>query len=152
MSFCVQRSHFYSVLLRDVKRMVMVFFVVEYFNQRTHDCACVRMVENDWKSSKIIKNLLFSVCVWEAWNTQLPVLVWGKEDWRTDASKQTQSYDIVKIVVSLGGFSLILFCFNSAWRSTPNFSCYLSSSDIIVAQKVPNEIVSKCSVGGAYIC
>ena len=36
------------------------------FDQPTHVCACVRMVENDKKRSKTIKNILFSSCVREA--------------------------------------------------------------------------------------
>ena len=40
-------------------------FVV-YFYQQMHACACVRMVENDKKRSKIIQNILFSSCVGEA--------------------------------------------------------------------------------------
>ena len=34
---------------------------VVYFDQRTHACACVRMVENDKKHSKIIKKSYTSV-------------------------------------------------------------------------------------------
>ena len=32
---------------------------VVYFDQQTHDCACIRMVENDGKHSKIIKSTFF---------------------------------------------------------------------------------------------
>ena len=40
--------------------------VVVYFNQRMHACACVRMVENDRKLSKIMKKVPFLSCVREA--------------------------------------------------------------------------------------
>ena len=40
-------------------------FVV-YFDQRTHGCACIHMVENDKKCSKFIKTYFISSCVLEA--------------------------------------------------------------------------------------
>ena len=40
---------------------------VVYFDQRTHACACVRMVENDQKHSKMSKKVPFSSCVREAY-------------------------------------------------------------------------------------
>ena len=36
------------------------------FDQQLNACACFCMVENDEKRFKIIKNILFSSCVWEA--------------------------------------------------------------------------------------
>ena len=39
---------------------------VVYFNQQTHTCACVRMVKNDKKHSKMSKKVLFSSCAREA--------------------------------------------------------------------------------------
>ena len=40
-------------------------FVV-YFDQRTHACACVRMVENDKKHKKMMKKVPFGSCTREA--------------------------------------------------------------------------------------
>ena len=38
-----------------------------YFDQQTHACACIGMVDNNNKKrSKIIKNILFSSCIWGA--------------------------------------------------------------------------------------
>ena len=41
-----------------------IFFV--YFDQQTHACACVRMVENDKKHSKMMKKVLFLLFAREA--------------------------------------------------------------------------------------
>ena len=35
------------------------FSLVVYFDQQTHACACIRMVENDQKHSKMSKKYLF---------------------------------------------------------------------------------------------
>ena len=40
-------------------------FVV-YFDQQSHACACVRMVENDHKHKKMMKKVYFPSCVQEA--------------------------------------------------------------------------------------
>ena len=40
--------------------------IVVYFNQQTHACTCVRMVENDQKHSKMSKKVPFSSCAREA--------------------------------------------------------------------------------------
>ena len=40
--------------------------IVVYFDQQTHACTCICMVENDKKRLKMIKNILFSSCVREA--------------------------------------------------------------------------------------
>ena len=37
-----------------------------YFDQQTHACACVRMVENDKKHSKMMKKVLFLLFAREA--------------------------------------------------------------------------------------
>ena len=46
--------------------VVRLSLLVVYFGQQSHACACVRMVINDRKRFKIIKNILFSSCAWEA--------------------------------------------------------------------------------------
>ena len=40
---------------------------VVYFDQRTHACACVRMVENDQNHCKMSEKVPFSSCVREAY-------------------------------------------------------------------------------------
>ena len=40
--------------------------IVVYFDQQTHACACVRMVENDQKHKKIMKKVPFCSCTPEA--------------------------------------------------------------------------------------
>ena len=40
---------------------------VVYFDQPTHACACVRMVENDQNHSKMTKKVPFLSCVREAY-------------------------------------------------------------------------------------
>ena len=44
----------------------LLFSYVVYSNQQMHACACIRMIENNKKRSKIIKNILFSSCIQEA--------------------------------------------------------------------------------------
>ena len=54
-----------SKLVKLTKLRISRQLCVVYFDQRMHDCACVRMVENNRKRSKIIKTYFFS-CVREA--------------------------------------------------------------------------------------
>ena len=53
--------------LFDIHTYLLNTTFVVYFDQRTHACACVRMVENDQNHSKMSKRVLFSSCVREAY-------------------------------------------------------------------------------------
>ena len=49
---------------------------VVYFDQRTHACACVCMVENDQNHCKMSEKVLFSSCVREAYE-RLTIIIVG---------------------------------------------------------------------------
>ena len=69
MLFQLCKLHYFS---KAKQKYVYVDFDVDchltvvYFNQQMHACACVRMVKNNEKHSKIIITVSFSLCAREA--------------------------------------------------------------------------------------
>ena len=63
--------------------------IVVYFNQQTHACACVHMVENNEKRYKIVKKVLFS---WYPQETQVRLMQQHKEKLSFLAFRYTHTY------------------------------------------------------------
>ena len=96
-------------LVSGIQMINQLITNVVYFDQQTHACAYVCMVENNQKHSKVSKKVLFSSCTQEA-HVRLTRKAKKKVCWSAIGSDSQKRVDTQMLL-----FLLIFKCFWSFW-------------------------------------
>ena len=108
--------------------------IVVNFTQQTHACACVRMVQNNWKHPKISKKVPFSSCAQEAHEEKRKKKFGGQQFGATPKSWLTPKrwlliWNCVVFVVFCAFFYMHLLC--ARWYSLKNFITHFRVFSIV---------------------